>query len=1330
MPEEKKKDSFTFSDKIKSGKQTSSKSFANRISSKIGSDGKPRQTLFERTKRDAPFFIAALVALLLLPFLYKYSGQVTEEPSMITPGYEDAMVNPDRSGFDFTGDPDGQIAQLAGRDSLDLIVGFGKKGEEEEGTDESLGDIYRSGLADTSSAYSRNATEEEVNNTNIYKYRKDAAPQTRAAFRRAATKINSLRRDGLTGRSGGKGITPWGGSMKTAASKVRGPGMRNSTKPVSLQPLQAAGKPSRVAFGQGAAAEARRSKDAMSKSSAMQALMDAQMRPVEPGRIGGLSSGDYGGPGGGLGSLARNFTYNGKEPWWWDMMKRRAQMEWEAKFNYRWGWINWATGLVQNWLAGLLNCLAVGDSGGDIDNFLGSGGGSGSNKVMCCGKEKDSIGAVIKQQTGLDFSKEGCKNYQTLVGKDACPDGWVDKRSGGERINGWQARKKCLGGKVKGTSLEGSLSENSQCRNLVNKHYRVTPQGAARNWHTYIYIVARNYAPEALYKGGNLKGQGAQLLCTKSSDDLRIGSKHVSGAGLTSLPTAFDGTSSTVSKRFKKDDRTVKKNAKGSFDYQRSAKGEKENSGSIENSRVEKDTEWDIDPDMYAVDQEGLLDACVVYMQVGDELSWENFRGSMLETLQNIAERNGVAEPETAAHNAFNQLDLMYVTAFSSKQKIAYGSNLVRDLPMEYWRFRDAYIIHRGTAASGLKNNDDMKIGDTATPGSKTFKNRLNVDKRKYRDEDKYVESDDKCWFDPRVSIACADETGELGQAEVTFKQNYKGKKDPSVTQDSKEESIRVDVTYVPAEGAGGKTQTVSKFTTPKTNQRLYTFKAFGPQEESYGSLRWTLYRGSQVADTAECDFHKKGSVTPELKPEECKDGDEITIGGAGEDGICQLTLKCKKGPDGKMFYDKTKPEKNMKDPDCQKNNEEITTYICECEEGKSQRFPYKEDCEIEVICKDKGWDIHTVGSGCNSEPSETVPVKAGYYLHTDIKMIPTQADPFYLKTRPDQDVPVKQKENARWGSCKLTVDNAKLIQLDQQTLDYVNRAKTKFEKKYEGKATLLYDEKEGADLTVSQLIDVINMDPDDGTVPANAVCVLGKTISANAPDPAVYGNGKEFEDEMAESDFGNVLGTFLAFIGPESAFYPGKYTKSNKTQKPVWDERFKCNLQTYADNAGVLHFKWPECKNDRKNLRDTDPSCHYCWGGYFVGKGSAKNITEYENQLKTSGVWVQGGHYPLEGLKPQGVTFNLATESFNTIRDRYEAKYKYLYTSSLECKYPRTQTLTQADVMKYITTLCEKGQYIKPEAPYYSVLEAEGKVDSSGSAEKARGQSAQRSRS
>ena len=322
MPEEKKKDSFTFSDKIKNSKQPASKSFANRISSKIGSDGKPHQTLFERTKRDAPFIIAAIVALLLLPFLYKYSGQVAQEPEMVTPGYEDAIVNPDRSGFDFTGDPEGQISQLSGRDSMDLIVGFGKRQEEEESDDSSLAEMYRSGLAeDTSASYSRSDMDEEVNNTNIYKYRKQAAPQTRAAFRRAATKIGNLRGAGLSGRGGGKlGVGPWGGGLKQAANKVRTPGPRNSTKPVSLQPLASAGKPSRSYFGQGAAAEARRSRDAMSKGNAMQALMDAQMKPVEPGKIGGILGGDFGGPGGGNGNLQRQFAFNGKEPWWWDMM--------------------------------------------------------------------------------------------------------------------------------------------------------------------------------------------------------------------------------------------------------------------------------------------------------------------------------------------------------------------------------------------------------------------------------------------------------------------------------------------------------------------------------------------------------------------------------------------------------------------------------------------------------------------------------------------------------------------------------------------------------------------------------------------------------------------------------------------------------------------------------------------------------------------------------------------------------------------------------------------------------------------------------------------------
>ncbi len=503
MPEEKKKDSFTFSDKIKNSKRPVLKSFVNRISSKIGSDGKPRQTLFERTRRDAPFFIAAIVALLLLPFLYKYSGRVSDDATLITPDYED-VFNPDRSGFDYTGNPDDQISQLSGRDALDLIVGLGDEKEEEE-EDSS---IYRSGL-DNAASFKRTEADEEINNTNIYRYRKQAPAQTRAAFRRASTKIGNLRGAGLAGRGGGRlGIGMWGGGLKNAAQKVRGERPTTSPKPVSLQPLTVAGKPSRSAFGQGAAAEARRSKNAMSKGNAMQALMDAQMKPVEPGRIGGIMGANLGGPGGGNGRMERNFAYNMKEPWWWDLMKTRSQAKWQKRFDYMWGWIDFGTDLLKTWLKGLLNCLVMGDSGGDPDFFLGKSGG-GSGKQECCGKSKSKIGAVIKQQTGLEFGEEGCKNYQTFVGKDKCPEGWVDKSHIGGEMTGWGVRMACLGAnwsKIKERN-KGSF-DASACYKFGTEGVYEAPfiSGKKGEWSTWTYVVGVN-APtlEEYYKSSKVE---------------------------------------------------------------------------------------------------------------------------------------------------------------------------------------------------------------------------------------------------------------------------------------------------------------------------------------------------------------------------------------------------------------------------------------------------------------------------------------------------------------------------------------------------------------------------------------------------------------------------------------------------------------------------------------------------------------------------------------------------------------------------------------------------------------------------------------------------------
>ena len=489
------KDSFTFSDKIKNSKPMGSKSFANRVSSKIGSDGKPRQTLFERTRRDAPFFIAALVALLLLPFLYKYSGQVSEEP-MVTPGSEESVFDPERYGFDTaTGNPDGQIAQFAGRDSLSLI----KMGDDTSATDEVTNDYIPSHDGYDASQESSTSTEVEENNTNIYK--RAAAPATRAAFRRAATKINPLSSAGLTSRGGSRlGVGMWGGGMKTAARKVGASGPRNSPKPVSLQPLQAAGKPSRTSFGNGSAAEARRSKDAMSKANAMQALMDAQMKPVQPGKIGGLGGGNFG-PGGGKGNFDRKFHYNGKEPWWWDMMKTRAQKEWEAEFNRKWDWIKWKDQMLQGFLNGIFSCLATGTDDWSMGKIFGAAADAGSEPT-CCGKKASKIAGLIKQQTGLAFGKEGCNNYVTYVGKDKCPGGWNDGNKNSVTLGPIAQRVDCLSngfggafgkmwsklfGKNKGTFAEAGDCNTFAKDGIYTADFDSTKD--AGKWTVFHYVV-------------------------------------------------------------------------------------------------------------------------------------------------------------------------------------------------------------------------------------------------------------------------------------------------------------------------------------------------------------------------------------------------------------------------------------------------------------------------------------------------------------------------------------------------------------------------------------------------------------------------------------------------------------------------------------------------------------------------------------------------------------------------------------------------------------------------------------------------------------------------
>ncbi|MDD6152538.1 MAG: hypothetical protein PUC11_01125 [Elusimicrobia bacterium] len=504
MPEEKKenkaaaKDSFTFSDKIKNSKPAASKSFANRISSKIGSDGKPKKTLFERTKRDAPFFIAAIVALLLLPFLYKYSGSVDEDPTMVTPATEDTLFDPNRSGFDGIGDPEGQIAQLSGRDSMDLIVGFGNKQEEVSDELPIRNDFERSGLDEDYG--STNNTAKEYNEKNVYRYKKQAAPATKAAFKK--TNINPLRGAGLTSRSGGKlGVGMWGGGLKKAADKVKADAPKSSPKPVSLQPLQAAGKPSRSYFGQGAAAEARRSKDAMSKANAMQALMDAQMKPIEPGKIGGIGGGDFGGPGGGNGNLDRKFAFNGKEPWWWDMMKKRSQMEWEAEFNRKWDWIKFGDKLAQQLLDGLLSCVLTGTDDWSMGKIGGAIAGAGA-EAKCGELTKEGWDQCAKCREYGEFNKSNCKSYLSSLPQDSTmvKKGWQGSNSSDVNLNVFESRWDCLtngafSARKARKGKEGVMEEISACNAFYqNGSYHSSVGGDYSLYHYVVGVRAEDWA--------------------------------------------------------------------------------------------------------------------------------------------------------------------------------------------------------------------------------------------------------------------------------------------------------------------------------------------------------------------------------------------------------------------------------------------------------------------------------------------------------------------------------------------------------------------------------------------------------------------------------------------------------------------------------------------------------------------------------------------------------------------------------------------------------------------------------------------------------------------
>lgn len=497
---ENKKDSFTFSDKIKNSKPAFNP-FSKRVSSKIGNNGKPKKTLFERTRRDAPFFVAAAAALLMLPFLYKYSGSV-EDGEIITPG-TDSVFEPDRSGFDPSlEDPSAQIAQLSVRDPLSLIKGWG-----DPEPAPSVGSYDRDGMDDTYTPPARSYRNESP-------YRQQAPAASRAAFQRQApapTKVGKLGSASMNLRGGGGGFGRFGGAnLKTAAKASSAAAPQAGVKPVSLQPLRAAGNPSRSYFGQGAAAQARASRDAMGKSNALQALTDAMYDPLKANQapLGGLGGGDFVG-GAGAGKWDPHSEYKGITPWWWDMMKQQEMEKW------KWKYFLWKKGLVEPLIKGLADFLVKFGTGvmsclftATDDISMGSMGPKGATaevKAKCECNEGTFYNA--QDLHAKAFGKSGTVAKDADFEKMCTPDKSEDAKAHGcewtasvpasSAMSYWGRVRNCFNnaytGKVKeflGDDAYG-VKERSNCEQMANHSFILAPGSyfTSKGYDKYYHIV-------------------------------------------------------------------------------------------------------------------------------------------------------------------------------------------------------------------------------------------------------------------------------------------------------------------------------------------------------------------------------------------------------------------------------------------------------------------------------------------------------------------------------------------------------------------------------------------------------------------------------------------------------------------------------------------------------------------------------------------------------------------------------------------------------------------------------------------------------------------------
>ena len=1302
MPEEKK-DSFTFSDKIRNSKAAGPASFANRISSKIGSNGRPKKTLFERTKRDAPFFIAALVALLLLPFLYKYSGQVNEEP-VIAPASEDTVFDPERYGFDTAvTDPDDQIAQLSARDPLSLIKGWGS--DEDTSADVSY-DYDRSGLGDdgSSSAYTSSPTTETT--TNIY--RRTAAPATRAAVRRSTTKIKEMGRAAMASAGGGLNVTPWGGSLKGAAKKVGADAPKTPPKPVSLQPLQAVGRPQRGYFGMGSGEQARRSAQALTKANAMQALRDAQYAPIKSGRIGGLGGAEARG-GGGASNLPHSLQAGSLKPWWWDLMATRSQMEWEKRLNRKWDWIGWADKLAQNILGGLINCLLTGEDDGAMGEMFGASGEAAQEEgCKCNDKVFHSADELLQVNPNIQvvgkFDK-WCKNEK---GGGAMGCTWQSaKAAGGGFI---KTRLDCLGwgfgryGK-KGLNKYADISSargkgRAACADFdINKVYSIHLQGSASSWHAYHFVVARNNSPFGDGKrlcGFDSSRQYTKTTSTGAEDVVPAVSLDEAYRLLSQARTRLQQieTASKTQPAYKRNRQVATINGVEYSAYELKAEIEKmehsleqaRRSGEVtvgnnfakrsqQSGRVQGRYSYeDINADAgKAGDENNDVEInyhdCVIYLGSGQEFEWRKFKeetmlllaqlqGSKANTFYELEHDPGYQTAYNAAKQAFGRLQLRYIRGVVTKQPLAVDGKVSKNndklpaMPMIYFDFDRSYIQRTKGRSAGQEKNVDK------------------VFSRKERDPFDYILTTpcdftdlailgEKITNNSPVATLKIPSTTEFKAYDVTAVITYEG--------EGKNYQVTVPASEIePVAGTAkkdGATQTqqykikdarkllMQQYPELVENGKLKPgFDMSGSDGKVKANVAWqAVERASQrtAADEVPVEADKAEPAPAPVV--------EVQAGGSLANYSCDPSTFTGAPAKSLVFYNGG--TESMSINEAYKNT---PIYCRECQATAEK--------VLGNVVKENQAAVNTNKASIEKLKKSAVPV----------------SDPQYAKL----ELANKKAEQAIATAQRILKQKETRGQWWLTTMDYLI------------------------------VLDYMSKETNDNTVPVRSVCYLARSIAQISADPTTPQRQK----------LNNVFGTFAVYVGPDSYLFPMQTV--NIDNRTCLDPRF----------TGVSASENCVQKQSGKSV-PVEPTYH--WGYYdhsYWDSGAGFNGIDdnypagfkgYQDTLAEHGIG-NDGYYPLGAMKLNYSTLSAAvnlpssrdpsysgsagnaaynkwsgnakdsTTGTQQRRNDYHNAYNTPFYNTNGCDvYADGLRMGVSDVLQYLNLLCRNGLNFKPQTGY-----------------------------